>query len=330
MKMRECEYKKRIQIYLDGWMDDKEAGRLEAHLRQCSDCQTEMMELEEISSAALQIVDQAPDVNYWRNFPGRVLNRIISRNVSPYGGKSKPARSLRLKIGSYSVAVTALAVAVLMIFNYVNRSDVIPDVDVQNDVEVSRPITADDSAEPEVPASEEPREQPAVAESESISDRQRDVPGEERQLITSESGPVSRDEIQESVFDPPQALSVSQPDYDFSEAFRTTKSFELAPLKLDEDYNFLNRLMAAYRGNAANDYRISEAVVVEGILSGYSFRDIDGLNNGGYGSPDSRLIPGLTGGGFSTGWGYLSLPDNASDAEELRKYLIELELMQAK
>jgi anti-sigma factor RsiW len=184
--MRECRYKKRIQIYLDGWMDDKEARRLEAHLKRCSDCQTEMVELEEIASAALEIVDQAPDINYWKNFPARVLNRIISRDVNPYGGKPKPARSLRLKIGSYSVAVTALAAAVLLIFNYVNRSHVIPDAGIQNEVEISEPIAADDTAEPKIPVGVGSEAPPVVVEAESMLDGQRGVPVEEEQLITLE------------------------------------------------------------------------------------------------------------------------------------------------
>ncbi len=328
--MRECRFKKRIQIYLDGWMDDKEAGRFEAHLKRCSDCQTEMVELEEVASAALEIVDQAPDIDYWRNFPARVLNRIISRDVSPYGGKQRSARSLRLKIGSYSVAITALAAAVLLILNYVNRSLVVPDTGIRDGVEISGPTAATDMVEPMIFTTEESEKPPVVVESESILAGQRSVPAEEKPLVTAERSSLTVNEIEEDVSRPSQAVLALQSDYDLRAVFRKSALLEQPPLRLDDDYNFLNRLMAAYRGRAANDYRISQAVVAEGILSGYTSGDINRLDNGNYGLLDIGPFPGLTGGGYSSGWGYLSLPDDTSDAEELRKYLIELELMRAK
>lgn len=327
--MRECKYKKRIQIYLDGWIDDKETERLEAHLKRCSVCQTEMLELEEVASAALEIVDQAPDIDYWRNFPNRVLNRIISRDLSPYEGKQKSARSLRLKIGSYSVAITALAAAVLLIFNYAYRSPVVPGTGLRDGVEVSDPIAGTEIAEPAIfPA--EGTERPSIVVESDILPAQRTIPAEEKPLVAIEKGSPAGNEIEEDVSDPSQTLLASQSDYDFRAVFREPALFERAQLELDEDNNFLNRLVAAYRGKAANDYRISQAVVAEGILSGYTSRDIDGSDNGNYGSLDTGPIPGLIGGSYSSGWGYLSLPDDTSNTEELRKYLIELQLMQAK
>ena len=328
--MKECRYRKRIQIYLDGWMDDKEAGRLEDHLRRCSDCQTEMVELEEVASAALEIVDQAPDLNYWANFPARVFNRILSRDVNPYEGKRRSAKSLRLKIGSYSVAITALAAAILLIFNYANRSPVVPDTGVREGVENHGPIAAEDIAESIIFTEEGSGELPVAKESQNIPEGQQSAPAEEEPLVTAGLSPVAGNEIEEDESQSSLAVSELQSDYDLGAVFRKPALFERAPLKLDDDYNFLDRLMAAYRRKPAADYRISQAVVAEGILSGYSFRDINGLDNGNYGSLDMGLIPGLTGSGYSRGWGYLSIPDDTSNSEELRKYLIELELMQAK
>lgn len=311
-------------------MDEKEAGRLEDHLRRCSDCQIEMVELEEVASAALEIVDQAPDFNYWGNFPARVVNRILSRDVSPYEGKRKAAKSLRLKIGSFSVAITALAAAILLIFNYINRSPVVPDAGVREGFEIYGPIAAEDVAESIIFA-EEGLGGPTVAEeSQIILDGQQIAPAEEEQMLTAELNPVAGNEIEEDESRSSLALSESQSDYDLGAVFREPALFERAPLKLDDDYDFLDRLMAAYRRKPAADYRISQAVVAEGILSGYSFRDINGSDNGNYGSFDTGLIPGLTGNGYSRGWGYLSIPDDNANSEELRKYLIELELMQAK
>ncbi len=328
--MRECKFKKRIQIYLDGWMDDKEARRFEAHLKRCSDCQTEMVELEEVASAALEIVDQAPDFDYWKNFPTRVLNRIISRDVSPYEGKQRSARSLRLKIGSYSVAITALAAAVLLILNYVDRSLVVPDTGVRDGVEISGPTVARDIVEPRIFTIEKSERPPVVDKSESILVEQRSVPAEEKPLVTAEKSSFIVNEIEEDASQPSQAALALQSGYDFRAVFRKPASFERPPLKLDDDHNFLNRLIAAYRGGAANDYRISQAVVAEGILSGYASQGLNGLDGGNYGWLDIGTFPGLTGDGYSSAWGYLSLPDDTSNAEELRKYLIELELMQAK
>lgn len=324
--MRECKFKKRIQIYLDGWMDDREAKRFEKHLRQCSDCQTEMVELGEVASAALEIVDQAPGSDYWENFPTRVLNRIISREVSPYEEKPRPARSLRLKIGSYSVAITALAAAVLFILNYADRSLVVPDSSLSEVIEIPGPTMTADPVEPTILTAAEAEKQYSADELESVLSAQRNVPAEEELLVAEERGNA----VDEETAKPSLVPSVAQLDIDFETVLRTPASSDGPSLKLDDDYDFLNRLMAAYRGKAADDYRISQAVVARGILSGYTSRDADGLDNGGYGSPDIAPAPGLAGGGYSPRWGYLNLPDDTSNTEELRKYFIELELMQAK
>lgn len=328
--MRECKFKKRIQIYLDGWMDGKETGRFEAHLKRCSDCQIEMIDLEEISSAALEIVDQAPDIDYWKNFPARVLNRIISRDVSPYGEKQRSTRSRRLKIGSYSVAITTLAAAVLLILNYTGRSIDIPNSGVRDGVEISGPTAATDIVEPVIFTAEESEEPPVVEESGNILAGQKSIPVEGKPLATVEQNSSTANEIEENISRFSGAVLAFQSDYDLRAIFRKPAPLKLAPLKLDNDYNFLNRLMAAYRGRVANDYRISQAVVAEGILSGYTSRDVNGLDNGSFGLLYFGPFPGLTGDGYSSGWGYLSLPDDTSNAEELRKYLIELELMQVK
>lgn len=328
--MRECKFKKRVQIYLDGWMDGKERERFEAHLKQCSYCQTEMIDLEEISSAALEIVDQAPDIDYWKNFSTRVLNRIISRDVSPYGGKQRSTRSLRLKIGSYSVAIMTLAAAVLLILNYTGRSIDIPNSAVRDGIEISGPTASMDIVEPVIFTAEESEEPPVVEESGNILAGQKSVPTEGKPLATVEQSSSAANEIEENISQFSGADLAFQSDYDLRAVFRKPAPLKLAPLKLDNDYNFLSRLMAAYRGRVANDYRISQAVVAEGILSGYTSRDVNGLDNGKFGLLYVGPFPGLTGDGYSSGWGYLSLPDDTSNAEELRKYLIELELMQVK
>jgi len=52
--MAACKHTKRIQIYLDGWLDKSEAESMEKHLQKCLECQNEMFELEEVASAALE------------------------------------------------------------------------------------------------------------------------------------------------------------------------------------------------------------------------------------------------------------------------------------
>jgi hypothetical protein len=311
-------------------MDGKEARRFEAHLKMCSDCQTEMVDLEEVASAALEIVDQAPDFDYWSNFPARVLNRIISRDVSPYEGKRRPAKSLRLKIGSYSVAITALAAAVLLVLNYTNRSQIIPDTSIRDGIDISSPAVAPDIIEPIIFTLEEPDGAPAFNELENISADRRTVPAAERSVEVAGGNSITVSEDREEISQPSRAELALQADYDFRMIFRKPASFGRATLKLDDDYSHINRLMAAYRGRKANDYRISQAVVAEGILSGYSSREINRLENGNYGLLDIGPFPGSAGISYSSGWGYLSLPEDTSDNEELRKYLIELELMRAK
>ncbi|UCE66333.1 MAG: zf-HC2 domain-containing protein, partial [Candidatus Zixiibacteriota bacterium] len=116
--MKSCKYEKRLQLYLDGWMERSESARFEKHLKKCSICQSEVMELEDISAAALEIVDEAPERGYWNSFYPRTQNRIISRSITPYKSSGESRRGLRLKIGTYSLEIVSLAAVILLTVNF--------------------------------------------------------------------------------------------------------------------------------------------------------------------------------------------------------------------
>ncbi len=228
------------------------------------------------------------------------------------------------------MAITALAAAALLIFNYASRPPDVPDAGVRDVVGVADQIAGTEIAEPIILTAEESDRPTVNDESKSISAGQLGVPVDEKPLVILATNSAVGNEIEETSNPPSQAGLASQSDYDLSAVFRRPTFFERAPLKLDDDYNFLDRLMTAYSGRVANGYSISPAVLAERILSGYTFRDINRMDNGTYGPLDIGPFPGLNGDRLSSGWGYLSLPDDTSNTEVLRKYLIELELMQAK
>ncbi len=115
--MSKCNNTKLMQIYLDGWMGESEIKKFEDHLKDCPECQMELVDLEEVTRATLEIVDQAPEREYWDNFVNRVNNRIAARDVSMEISSSRKSKSFSVKYSLYSVAVMAFAASLLIIFD---------------------------------------------------------------------------------------------------------------------------------------------------------------------------------------------------------------------
>ena len=325
-KMRECREKKRLQIYLDGWLDETEAYRFESHLKTCDECQTALMELEEISASALEIVDHAPEREYWDSFFNRVQNRIFARDLSPYVEKSKS--SLRLKIASYSVGIMSVAAVFLLTFGYLSNfpidNDPIGTAPVEDQViSAEQPVIESPAIDlpiniNEVSDNSEAGEklENTVSVTEAIAERS-DSPSEI--AAVDNSGDIAA--IDEAVLLPEQT--------DYRSAFRSPLRITPTSLSLSDDENFVTRLLVEYGGLSMDDFSISPNVVAEGILSGYA----SGAGGTLTGSPDGSLLDGSApsaGDAVYPRWGYLGVPFDSSKIEGLQRYMIELELTRVK
>jgi|GEM_PF-2326857 len=319
--MKTCKHKKRLQIYLDGWMDDTEATRFEKHLKKCPICQSELMELEDVSSAALEIVDEAPENSYWDSFYARTLNRIISRNVTPYEKSGESRKGLRLRIGSYSLAIVSLAAILLLTINFlpdilsltgersndrgfaIDRAETVSVVTAHGNDQLARPdISMQSEQEASVKMIKPPDSIPPAMELVSV---------ESQEIQISPDEPVSHTEI----------LSY----------FRDNYVAERQELILSDLTDYVAKPIETEYDKISEDYRLSSSMVAAGILSEVIDKnDIKRSFGGQFGfSPAEYDFGGLPK-GASGSWGYLSMPPDTGEAEEFRRYLIELELIQNK
>jgi predicted anti-sigma-YlaC factor YlaD len=319
--MKTCKQSKRLQIYLDGWMEDVEAARFEKHLKKCSSCQAELIELEDVSSAALEIVDEAPESSYWESFYARTLNRIISRNVTPYERSGEPRKSLRLKIGSYSLAIVSMAALVLLTVNF------LPDflnlmaernLERQKGLEQSESVAIVD----------------AVETGESVELNTRDLTVSVPELVESEPVSTISQEADLASAETGENVSLDEPnasDNDILAYFRDDIPVNEPRLTLSDASDYPGESAPEEYGNINEDYRLSSSMIAAGILSeasdrynlGRSFDNYTGFSLNEYGA--NSFLNGVSG-----NWGYLSMPPDSAEAEEFRRYLIELELIQAK
>jgi hypothetical protein len=319
--MKTCKQSKRLQIYLDGWMENVEAARFEKHLKKCSSCQAELIELEDISSAALEIVDEAPESSYWDSFYARTLNRIISRNVTPYERSGEPRKSLRLKIGSYSLAIVSMAALILLAVNF------LPDIlnlmaernlDRQKGLEQSESASIVEAIETGESLELNTRDL-TVSEPELVESEQVNTISQEADLASAETGDNSISDRLIPADD--DILTYFRDDIPVNEPLLTLSDVSDYPGEsAPEEYNNINE-----------DYRLSSSMIAAGILSeasdrynlGRSFDGYTGFSLNEYGA--NSFLNGVSG-----NWGYLSMPPDSAEAEEFRRYLIELELIQAK
>ncbi len=316
--MKECREKKRLQVYLDGWLTGAEAARFEDHLKSCEDCQCALMELEEISAAALEMVDHAPEREYWDGFFNRVQNRIFSRDVSPYSPKEKS--SIRIKIASYSIGIMSIAAAFVLTFGYLSRTNLEQGPALDPGV-VERNIAEDD---PVKPAAGEAVQSAELILEGAASQSEKAVADETiiESIAVSVEPVRNRSIVEEAYFDgEPSSSGLA----DFKSAFRNPARISPAALSLSDDENFVTRLLIEYGGLSMEDFSVSPNVVAEGILSGY--RHETGRGSGG--SSLAARLPSVSDGAYPR-WGYLGVPPDSFNSDGFNRYTIELELMRAK
>jgi len=319
--MGTCKHKKRLQIYLDGWMDKSETARFEKHLKECSICQSELLELEDVSSAALEIVDEAPETSYWDSFYVRTLNRIISRSVTPYEESSEVHRGLRLKIGSYSLAIVSLATILLVILNFL--PDVLnltpeKDLSLRVSTEQTVPVTLAD-----VDKGSESVRSGLTGESEVIISQYVSEPAISSQFL---SEPASIENGGAEMSD-----DILKSGAEILSYFKGNDVTERPELILSDLTDYSEGSTKTDYGKINEDLRLSSSMIAAGILSEAGdesnlIKSFDGRSK--FSVAENGLSSFLN--GASGNWGYLSKPPDSAEAEEFRRYLIELELIQTK
>lgn len=319
--MKECREKKRLQVYIDGWMDESQTERFENHLRKCEKCQGAIMDLEEISASALEIVDHAPEREYWGSFFARVQNRIISRGISPYEETKKS--TFRTRLVSYSIGVMAMAAAFILVFNLISRVSFSPDTAAEFRIEDTAPVTME--VKTDNPVSISGGEIALGGEIPRVNDNSDElVSTVVRDMVKTISEPpiAPSNDLTRSVSIDIELSAIENRDYE--SAFRGPFRVTPAELRLSEDENFITRLLAEYSGLSGKDFSISPNVVAEGILSNYAY---------GGGGRNKTLLK-IRGIGITEpvnpGWGYLGISDDSVNTEEYRRYMIELDLTRAK
>jgi anti-sigma factor RsiW len=313
--MADCRYKKRLQFYLDGWIDERGARDIEKHLKHCPECQVEMADLAELNNAALEMIDEAPDREYWDSFATRVRNRILSRNVEPVQIIRKAPWYLSLRLASVIVvifSISAVSIALLKMGQMSTSSILTVNPPTAAPSQTSRVEPLPPAAPLDV-ASAQPEVINAVA---------RKTPVENRQINNRNSRAYMA-----SGNDKSDDLALKNP-IDFirekPQVYNVTNNaaFGNQPIEI------------AYSGPELIDpsYRMKSSFVGQRIMAGLAQDSPDKSGDASYSfaSDNSPTSQNLAGDEIQSTWGYLRVAADTSKTNENKKYFIELELMQTK
>ncbi len=311
--MKECEYKKRLQLYLDGWVTGTALAEIEEHLKSCPDCQAEMTELLEVNGAAFEIIDQAPDRYYWESFTSRVRNRIIARDSETIPFEKKSPRYPTFSLASVLIIIVLfIGATVAFLFRPAEKIEIVmPPTIVQHNSPGLFPHSAlfppprlagfgleNYTPRPPVNAAN-PEPGKAVDNGNEIGGPKIEYPQLEIRNLVSQfktTSPLERTE-----FPPTNDYALTIPPSFVDNANGSYPAFRL------KDAFVGQRLLASMGTDAPN----SANLVYQDQLLGYN--------------PTSATVDGT-----SSNWGYLRDPSDTSKSGEIKKYYIELELMQTK
>jgi predicted anti-sigma-YlaC factor YlaD len=72
-------FKPLLMGYLDSELTEVEVERIERHLRECSDCASELLEFRRLKEVTQNMRVVAPDEKYWERYWSSVYNRLERR-----------------------------------------------------------------------------------------------------------------------------------------------------------------------------------------------------------------------------------------------------------
>jgi hypothetical protein len=123
---------------------------------------------------------------------------------------------------------------------------------------------------------------------------------------------------------------------DIREEFREQTLIGKAELKLEDDYPSAVQALASSPPSIDPIFRLRNSVLTARLLSGLGRDNLGNIAAIYHGPIYSNHASNLNGkgadqeNGISTTWGYLRVASDTSRSSEIRRYLIELELMQVK
>ena len=79
--MNHCEYKSKIERYLDEALTESDMLEVGKHIRGCSDCSKDVEVLSEIESLVSSSLFASPPADYWQSVPKKILARL---GLKPY------------------------------------------------------------------------------------------------------------------------------------------------------------------------------------------------------------------------------------------------------
>jgi hypothetical protein len=327
--MADCRYKKILQFYLDSPNGARDFKQLEEHLKTCLECQIQLAELEELNSAALEIIDEAPEKEYWNSFPVRVRNRITARSIEPaaIAPRRRAPWYSAFKMASVFVAlVFIVAYSVLILRRGTSVLDnPIPIADGPATVSEQpiHSVPADNQAAPAMmPDSRDENGSPSSVESR-----------ESRPALALKAVDADR-QVQRQTR--PKVNPVNVSVRDLADQFRGVKLAQLSTPWLETEVRSYATVFASYLADIDPSFHMKDSFISQRLLAGLNDKPRIGFtgliqgSNYGFGSlslDGSRVLP--TNETQST-WGYTSISSDTSKSAEVRQYYLELELMESK
>ena len=323
IEMKECKFKKRLQFYIDGWLDERESKIFDEHLKRCAQCQMEMAEIEDVNSASLNIIDQAPEKEYWDSFAVRVRNRIVSRDAVPAESAKKSPSFLGFRFVAVFMAVLAISSITLIISRFETKTPAF--TTAARNAEAPQNMRQDQADLPGAVSHASLMPNNAAPETQMESDNSPDV---------TSSAEVQSPEM------PPKVINKDNQNpllviKDLNSEFNSQPLIGKAKIKLNDNPLALADILGPDHSNDRG-LRLHISILNERLLSGLSQTGLGAIAEL-YRGPQFNLHASslsdkwvdLGDEGIST-WGYLRVPSDTSKSYEIKKYLIELELMQTR
>jgi hypothetical protein len=285
-------------------------------------------DVEEMSSAAIEIPDEAPEREYWDGFHSRVLNRIIARDISPYNEQIAESKKSKLKIGGYSLVIVSLAAVMVLLLN----------------MNINTPLNEAVTDNPQNPNTESVLN---VTPPQIIDNNDAEVAN----IIDIQNGNMADNEVSNndviltnSILEQPinseSALVSAESDItpidieiNYSNLLNDRFVLSSVPVQLTERDKNLDNYPRVFEGRINEKYQLKPEIVASGILS-----LVDNTSEASRSMAFQNLGPNTTvsgnfisdRGGFNVNWGYLSMPGEISKTDEYERYLIEIELIEIK
>jgi hypothetical protein len=327
--MNDCRYRKILQFYLDGSAGSGDFKELEEHLKTCLECQIQLAELEELNSAALEIIDEAPDREYWESFPHRVRNRIMARSIEPetFVHKRRPAWYAAFRVASALVALIFVVGSSLLFLNggISLLNDSVHGINEPTNTDSRIPAALSDTDilhEIPAPADRISGGIPSTAESDGVAQREPNSANDESQLVRKRVAPIAG----------PINIVIS----DIADRLRDARFAKLDNPRLEIEAKPYSPAFASGLGDIDPAFRLKNSFVNQRLLAGLGDRPRNDFIGAYQGLDFERSRSSMDGGRVlpanetQATWGYTSIPVDTSRSAEINQYYLELDLMKSK